>query len=222
MDYRMIDQSFDGKRVRFIRSELEIALEPRVLALSRGPSATNRPLTHKFKFETWAIPLQDFCSALSIEKTSVKVVIKRNHAAYLGLHTLMPVPDGDGSRRRTTVIVPEMATAIAARLAAGGQLDDEAVTRIADFQRWLIYIGGLIRQGKLQAVSQNTMRVLAVPDGYRDLVCMRSGRELARRVTALADAEGLSKEHVYRLLRRLRGGNVITKSGVSRKKRSVK
>lgn len=223
MDCRMIDQGFDGNRVRFIRSVFEIELESRPLDPIRRSTATGRlSLPPKLKFETWAIPLQDFYSALLIDKGCVMTVVKRNHATFRGLHTRMMVSDNEGFRSQTMVIMPEMATMIAAKLSAGGLLDDEAMIRTANFQRWMIYICGLIRQGKLKAVSQNTLRVLAVPEGYRDLVCMRSGRELARCVTALAAGEGLSKEHIYRLLRRIRGGNVITTKGMPRKTRHQK
>jgi hypothetical protein len=134
----------------------------------------------------------------------------------------MPVPEGIGCQRRALVLAQEMATAIAARLSVVNHKNKDSQTLLIEFQRWIIYVGGLIRKGKLKALSQQMIRLLGVPQGYRDLLFMQSGRELARRVKALAEVEGKSSEHIYRLLRRMRGGNVVTLKGVHRKVRKSK
>jgi len=208
MNNHQIIQSFQGKPVRFYKATFKVGVKTRPTSISH----------QNFYLETYAIPLPDFCNAIGCDKTFVTKLIGTSKEVAQGLYRGEQFADKEGLLQSSVLIALELANGLAFNISTL-HIKPLSKIRIADFQKWVLFIVSQIRKGKFQFTKNPYNEFKNAPLEYIEMLQMKSGALLSQRVTVQAEMEGISREHVYRRLRQMRGGNVITKKGVPRKMR---
>lgn len=210
MENKPVVQNFLGKPVRFYKTVFELEMG----------SCNVTPSSRKFKLETIAVPLPDYCSAIGILEHGLRQMIQLSEEVFKGLYRTEIIPDALGRNQPTIIMAQEMVDGLTFKIHTSRIKDPETRNQVIDFQRFIMLTIGLIRRGKLLSTHDLATSFSCPPD-YQNLLTLPSGRDLKRAVGMVADKEGLSAETVYRKLRRIRGSNVINARGVPRKQRAA-
>lgn len=209
MDNRQVVQNFFGKPVRIFKATFKV-----------DPHTRNFSQPHqKFTIETYGMPLPDFCSAVSYDQSHVMSLVYSYREAFQGLYCIESIPDKSGRLQPTVIMALEMVECLFFQLYTQDVSTHLPRTKMIRFWRQLLLTISLIRSRKLMFTHDPFTAFKAASPEYRDLLLMRSSREFALLVKARAETEGVTKETVYRRLRRMRGSNVINGKGLPRKVR---
>jgi len=209
MDDRPVIQNFLGKPVRFFKDSFQVELPLREGNLS----------VRVFALKTYATPLPDFCSAIGCKESRVISLIESSREVFQGLYRTERLPDIHGRIQPCILMAQELVEILISKILAAAGKDPLTRARMFKFQRWFMLTVGLIRNGKFQFIRNSFNQFKEATQEYRDILFLRSGHEIALRVKAIAEKEGVYPSTVYARLRQMRGGNVINGKGVPRKTR---
>lgn len=212
MENRQVVQHFCGKPVRFYKKTFQVKID----------SQLSFSLQNNICLDTYAVPLSDFCDATSCDESLVKKLIASLAPTFLDLCIAKPIPDKRGCLKPGIIMAREMVDALMLNLFTISGTSQVCKAKLIKFFPWIIQVIDLIRKGKLKFVRNQLGEFKKLPSAYRDLLSLQSSRELASRVKLQAGIEGVRPETIYRRLREIRGGSVITKNGIPRKTRRVK
>ena len=235
MDLAII-QSFLDRPVRFFKTNFEVDLRHHNDATGQKLEDHNDPpgqpengtemgghdappiSGRKFSFETWAIPLEDYAAAVGYQGTLIRRMIRLNIDSFRDFFQIEAVLDRTAAQRRKTILMAvEMCETLTMRLQASRIRDAEIRARVIRFQRWVPIVFHMIRTRKLRPVRWN--KGIDLDSKYLPLLSIPSGRAHSERIGELAQAEGKSRQTIYRHLKAVRGTNIITGRGVPRKTR---